>query len=116
MPLVGWLMGSFSFSFEPYFICYSYEIFDNFRRLKPNATEDAAKAGHEFLMVSMVVGIVGVIAGIVLMIAAIFFLSANFEKPFLTPHAYRYHPSMMETSTVTATSTSVGTSTPSHGL
>jgi hypothetical protein len=60
----------------PFAMCYTYEIFDNFRRLKPNAGENAAKSRHEFLTVAMVFGIIGIIAGIILFFAALAFFPA----------------------------------------
>jgi len=81
--IAGWLAYGVIFLFiEPFLICYLYEIFNNLRRLKPNAAEDAAKAKHGFLTVSMVVGIIGIIASIVLFVGAIVFLPSLMGKPY----------------------------------
>jgi hypothetical protein len=58
----------------PFSVCYMYEIFDNLRRLKPNAAEDAMKGKHEFVKVAMVLGIVGMVFGVILLCFAIAFL------------------------------------------
>ena len=79
--IAGWFAYGIVFLFVgPFLICYLYEIFNNLRRLKPNAAEDAAKAKHEFLTVSMVIGIIGIIVSIVLFIGAIVFLPTILHK------------------------------------
>ncbi len=56
--------------FTPFSITYAYRMYENLRRLKPDAAAHAAKAGDAFIKVCMVVGIVAAVAFIIF--AAVF--------------------------------------------
>jgi hypothetical protein len=95
----------------PFAMCYSYEIFDNFRRLKPNAGENAAKDKHEFLTVAMVFGAIGIVAGIILFFAALAFFPAlilmdaryNLSSNTINSPYYNITRGYTETSTIGGT-------------
>jgi hypothetical protein len=75
----------------PFSVVYSYEIFDNLRRLKPDVATTAAKAETGFLKVCMVVGVVGFIGFILFIFAAIAFVPAMIMKgSSANPNAYDY--------------------------
>ncbi len=94
----GWSTGLILVFLGSFSCCYLYEIFDNFRRLKPNAAEEAAKAKRTFLTVSMVIGIVGAIAGIVLIVAISVLFPILLREWKAADCAY--YPSVTGTSTV----------------
>ena len=84
--LLGFVVGRIVYAimlliFVPFSISYQYEIFENFRRLKPDVAEAAMKAERGFLKVSMVVGIIGGVLFIVLGILAFGFLIAAVMNP-----------------------------------
>lgn len=75
----------------PFSVCYNFEIYKNLQRLKPGAADEAAKGKREFLFVSMVVGIIGVILGFILLVLALFFAPAFIQKFHETyPNGYQY--------------------------
>ena len=87
----GLIYGILLLLFAPFSAVYSYEIFDNLRRLKPNAAEAAAKTEKGFLKVCMVVGVVGIIGVIILLFAALAFLPAAIMKwSAMHPGGYNY--------------------------
>jgi hypothetical protein len=74
--LFGSIFGTIFYSivllaFIPFSIAYHYQIFDNLRRLKPSASEEAAKHTGGFLKASVILGIVGIILGIIFFFVAI---------------------------------------------
>jgi hypothetical protein len=73
---------------SPFSVAYTYEIFDNLRRLKPDAAAVAAKTEKGFLKVCMVVGIVGFISLIILFFAAAIFLPAAMSGQNANPNGY----------------------------
>jgi hypothetical protein len=70
----------------PFSVVYSYEIFDNLRRMKPDAAAAAAKAETGFLKVCMVFGVIGFVGILLAIFAAIAF------SPQSDNHQYAYPP------------------------
>lgn len=62
--------GALLLFFVPFSVAYHYEIFENLRRLKPDALANAAKAEGGFLKTSVVIGAIGIVAFIVLVVIA----------------------------------------------
>jgi hypothetical protein len=59
------------------------------RTLKPNAAEDAAKSKHEFIMVAMVAGIIGLVFCLVAFFAALALLPKLIDQ-WMTQHPNEY--------------------------
>jgi hypothetical protein len=100
-PIGGGIMyGAILLVFVPFSVAYQYEIYENLRRLKPDASQAAAKADPAFLKVATVVGIVGAAVLFVGLIAAAIFLPADFANwKTMQPGNYGY-PSATGTSTL----------------
>jgi hypothetical protein len=76
--------GAFILFITPFAVAYQYEIFNNFRRLKPDVAERATKSDSSFVKVAMVVGIVGAVLIAILIVAAIAFFGPSFMQSFGT--------------------------------
>ncbi len=77
----GLVYGIIFLVFAPFSVSYQYEIYENLRRLKPDAALAAAKADVGFLKVSMVVGIIGAfIFAILLAMSAVVLSGANYNN------------------------------------
>ena len=84
----GRVYGIILLVFTPFAVAYQYEIYENFRRLKPDASAAAVKADPAFLKVATVVGIVGAAMLAILLVVGIFFLSSHDGKKYFPTEEY----------------------------
>lgn len=75
----------------PFFGAYQFELFDNFRRLKPEVAKETTKPENGFLKVAMVLGIIAIVAAIILFFVAVVFLGAALFRG-MNPNDYGHYP------------------------
>ncbi len=76
----------FMIAVVPFAICYSYTMYENLRRLAPNAAEDAARKSPTFLKVCFGIGIAGLVLLVVAAIAGIVFFIKSAGNGAFSPN------------------------------